>query len=97
MFVFIGAKTVEQGAYFVNEEDWRQVLGKIYSNLIDTLIINKRRQNRHKSSNKDYALPLDVIDLASQVGRQVFQTNVEDCGVDLTQVVPIDVTQADAR
>ena len=81
----------------MNEEDWKQVLGKIYSNLIDTLIINKRRQNRHKSSNKDYALPSDVIDLASEVGRQVFVANVEASGVDLTQVVPIDVTQADAR
>ena len=96
-FFFQGAKTVEEGAYFSNEESWKQVLGKIYSNLIDTLIMNKRRQNRHKGGLMNYILPLEVIDLAAQVGRQIFAKKDQDCRVDLTQVVPMDVTQVDER
>ena len=92
-----GAKTVEEGAYFSNEESWKQVLRKIYSNLIDTLITNKRRQNRHKGSLVNYILPLEVIDLAAQVGGQIFAKKDQDCRVDLTQVVPMDVTQVDER
>ena len=34
---------------------------------------------------------------AAQVGRQIFTKNGEDCRVDVTQVVPIDATQADSR
>ena len=34
---------------------------------------------------------------AAQVGRQIFTKNGEDCKVDVTQVVPIDATQADSR
>ena len=45
----------------------------------------------------NYILPLEVIDLAAQVGRQIFARKDQDCHVDLTQVVPMDVTQVDER
>ena len=59
--------------------------------------MNKRRQNRHKGNLMNYILPLEVIDLAAQVGGQIFAKKDQDCRVDLTQVVPMDVTQVDER
>jgi hypothetical protein len=45
----------------------------------------------------NYILPLEVIDLAAQVGGQIFANKDQDGRVDLTQVVPMDVTQVDER
>ena len=90
-----GARNVREGAYFVKEEIWRHILPKIYSNLIDATIANKKRRNRYKSS-KNYALSNEEVDLAVQVGKQVFcGDNSPNLSVDLTQIVPIDTTQAD--
>ena len=74
----------------MDEPAWRQILPRIFSNLVDTVIKNKQRQNRSKGT-KNYSVTEDMVALASQVGRQVFfEANK---AMDLTQIVPIEQTQ----
>lgn len=87
-----GAKSITDGAFFLDEEAWKEVLPRIYANLIDTLIANKKRQNRHKGT-KNYSLDPEVVELAAQVGQQLFNNTSENTQVNLTQIVPMEVTQ----
>ena len=67
------------------------MLPRIFCNIIDTVITKKRRHNRAKGT-KNYCLHEDIVELASQIGTQVFfEDGVH--AMDLTQVVPIDQTQ----
>ena len=97
-----GESTKENGAYFDDEESWKQLLLRIYVNLIETPISNKIRQNRMRvKGSQNYLLEENILVLASQVGLQLFcheinSTPQDNDSAGVTQIIPMDVTQGSA-
>ena len=98
-----GARQVKDGAYCGQPIEWKEHLIRIYSNLVDTTIQNQAKSNRSKTyGNRDYLLNTELVELAVDVCYQLFldtenqkHKSDESGGVEVTQIVPLDVTQQD--
>ena len=98
-----GASSSKSGSFSGDVSEWKRTLISIYTNLIDTTIYNQLKSNRTKSyGTKDFFLKQDLVELAADVCSQLFlnsenreHTVGDHDGVEVTQVVPLDVTQQD--
>ena len=96
-----GASSINSGSYSGDSDEWKRILISIYTNLIDTTIHNQTRQNRNRAySVKEYFLKQELVELASDVCCQLFLNSKhsehaldEHMGIEVTQIVPLDVTQ----
>ena len=93
-----GESTKETGAYFHDEESWKQLMLRIYVNLIETPISNKIRSLKMKiKGSQNYLLEENILLLGSQVGLQLFCHEKNNAAeAEVTQIIPMDVTQSSA-
>ena len=98
-----GASSIKSGSYSGDSDEWKRILISIYTNLIDTTIHNQTRQNKNRAySVREYFLKQELVELASDVCCQLFlnsehseHTLDEHMGIEVTQIVPLDVTQSE--
>ena len=98
-----GATSTKYGKFCGDVNEWERTLISIYTNLIDTTIHNQTRSNKSRTYGaREYYLKQDLVELASDVCCQLFlnaenpeHTLDDHVGIEVTQVVPFDVTQQD--
>ena len=96
-----GVSTDKDGAFYGQISEWKSHLMRVYSNLIDTTIKNQKKSNKGRTyGNRNYELRADLVDLAVEVCNQLFlgsdqqeTLQVESVCAEITQIVPIDITQ----
>ena len=96
-----GASSTKCGSFSGDASEWKATLISIYTNLIDTTIQNQNKSNRNRTnSTREYYVKEDLVELAADVCNQLFlnsenrePTLDDNEGIEVTQVVPLDVTQ----
>ncbi|XP_040573183.1 serine-protein kinase ATM [Lepeophtheirus salmonis] len=86
-----GARSIEEGFYAKDHGLWTKHLFGIYSNVIDTWILNIRSKNALKSANQSTHLDPSLCDLGIEVVRQLFIENNEVTR-EITQIVNLNET-----
>jgi hypothetical protein len=101
-----GARTLPEGAMWVDRDVWQHQLVRMLQNLVLTTIGNKLRQNKTKGAKaaSAYELSKGLVNLAASIYRQTLAMGSEQEGTmtqaaavlcDVTQIVPeLDATAA---
>ena len=94
-----GAQVESKGAFFFDENTWRQDLIRIFHNMVETKILNDYKHNRRRNTlaAKHFILSETLMNLAKRLSQQIVfyeqksNSNLENGYV--TQIVPLDITQ----
>ena len=98
-----GARAEKDGGSFGQSAEWKEHLLRLYTNLVDTTIQNQSKSNKSRTyGTRDYFLKQDLVELAADICYQLFlssksnEPNLEESiGIEITQIVPFNVTQLD--
>ena len=93
----LGASLEEEGAIYIDQPTWSKQLTRIYCNVVDTTIRNRARQrgNRGGSSRAmDIELEPALLELSVAVVHQLLVSPTDVDLEDVTQLVPLETTQA---
>ena len=101
-----GARTLAEGAMWVDQAQWCHQLVRLLQNLVETTIGNRLRQNKTRGAKTAaaYELAAELVDLAADIYRQTLAIvgssealaeGPADALCDVTQIVPeLDATAA---
>ena len=98
-----GDRAEDDGVFLRQSAEWKEHLLRVYTNLVDTTIQNQSKSNKSRAyGTRDYFIKPDLAELAADICFQLFLSSEskefnsqESIGVDVTQIVPLDVTQKD--
>ena len=96
------ARAEKDGGSLGQSAEWKEHLLRLYTNLVDTTIANQSKSNKSRTyGTQDYFLKHDLVELAADICYQLFlsgenEHNLEESiGIEVTQIVPFDITQQD--